>query len=215
MYQDDGKAVNLWASFVQGNDQAFRGVYELYFDDLLHYGYCFCKDKGLVEDAIQDVFVTIHQKRKALGGVVNSKAYLFTCLRRRIVSIKTKLPELEDALDATNSHHQKALNIEDHLILSEEEQQLFELLSCQLNALSDKQREIIYLYFIQDLSYTEISDLLQISVSSARTALYRSIKTLKENLDLPDTNYEKSIDMKALKKVLHVIAPLIMLLPNA
>ncbi len=48
----------------------------------------------------------------------------------------------------------------------------------------DKQREAIQYKYIMELSYEEVASLMQISIESARTNIYRALKALREKIDV-------------------------------
>ena len=49
-----------------------------------------------------------------------------------------------------------------------------------LDNISNTQREAVYLRYIAEMNYSEISDKLNIKQESARKLIYRAIKSLKE-----------------------------------
>ncbi len=51
-----------------------------------------------------------------------------------------------------------------------------------LGRLSNRQREIIYLKYYQNLSYEEVSEIMNINYQVARNLLYQAIKSLKSLL---------------------------------
>lgn len=51
-----------------------------------------------------------------------------------------------------------------------------------LAQLSNRQKEIIYLKFYQELNYDEVSEIMNINYQAARNLLYQSIKSLKKLL---------------------------------
>ena len=72
---------------VFGDDQkGLKRVYDDYFDDLYRFGRSFYSDSMIVEDCIQDLFLSIWQKRDKLKKPDNIKAYLIMALRNNILS---------------------------------------------------------------------------------------------------------------------------------
>jgi RNA polymerase sigma factor (sigma-70 family) len=51
-----------------------------------------------------------------------------------------------------------------------------------LGRLSNRQKEIIYLKYYQNLSYEEVSEIMNINYQVARNLLYQAIKSLKSLL---------------------------------
>jgi len=52
-----------------------------------------------------------------------------------------------------------------------------------VNNLPPKQKEIIYLKFEEEMDYKEISEVMNISVDSARKLMYRSLISLRNIVD--------------------------------
>lgn len=57
---------------------------------LYRYGFQYTKDKALIKDAIQDLFVELRQKRKRLSHTTSIKLYLYKSIRRKILGHKEK-----------------------------------------------------------------------------------------------------------------------------
>jgi RNA polymerase sigma-70 factor (ECF subfamily) len=51
-----------------------------------------------------------------------------------------------------------------------------------LNNLTNRQKEIVYLKYYQNLSYEEVSEIMKINYQAARNLLYQTIKTLRSLL---------------------------------
>ena len=53
-----------------------------------------------------------------------------------------------------------------------------------LNSLTDRQREIIYLRYVQGYDYPQIAELLQISVHGCRKLVSKAILSLREKFGI-------------------------------
>jgi len=170
----------LWQSFLNGDDKSFSIIYQCYIDRLLSYGYKLHSDQEIVHDCIQEIFIDLFLKRKKTGvNIKNLKAYLFVALRNSIVKKITKKRKIEllDILD--NITFDIEYSFQDRLIDQEISEELNQKLDAAINALPPKQKEIIYLKFEEELDYEEISEILKISVESARKLLYRALFSLR------------------------------------
>src|SRR3712207_3626899 len=76
---------DLWNLFRTGDRSAFDFIYSRYFPLLFGYSTQFCRDKALVKDVIQDLFVHLWDKREAMREVTVIKAYLYTILRNDLI----------------------------------------------------------------------------------------------------------------------------------
>lgn len=73
------------------------------------------------------------------------------------------------------------VTVEDELIMKEESEEIRQKVESVLNRLTQRQREIIYLRYIQECSYEEISDIMQISIAASRNLVSKSVTKLKES----------------------------------
>ena len=168
---------------VFGDDQkGLKRVYDDYFDDLYRFGRSFYSDSMIVEDCIQDLFLSIWQKRDKLKKPDNIKAYLIMALRNNILSkiksnSKTHMQEIDDRIMSGCQ-----MSIEHQLIDSEMEDDRISKLAEASKRLKPRQKEILYLKFSQGLDYDEISEIMDINYQSARNLLHRTLIKLRSEL---------------------------------
>ncbi|WP_235934289.1 RNA polymerase sigma factor [Sunxiuqinia indica] len=172
----------LWKSFREGDDRAFCDLYDQYSDALYSFGMQFCKDPDFVKDCIHDLFLDLHKYREQLRPTDSIKFYLFRALRRIIHKQKLKINLLN-----LNQNHEQMLHLhapasDEALIHSEMQQENLNLLSNAVSQLTKVQQRALFLKFEQDLTYAEIATLLNISVESARTNMYRALKSLRKSV---------------------------------
>ena len=180
----DNNHSEVWNSFIsKGGDEAFSTIYFNHYDLLYHIGLRYTSDIQVIEDSIQNIFIYLLNSRNKLKQVTNVRGYLLKSFRRQLfldlkkqkrLSLPDQLPET--TFDYFNSAEQ---TISDEEELSEMKQALKQ----SLGKLSAKQQEIIYLRYDCDLNYEEISNILDISVDSCYKSVYRSIKTIKTDID--------------------------------
>lgn len=68
----------------------------------------------------------------------------------------------------------------DTMIGEEEKSDIKATIESLLNSLTDRQREAIYLRYMQNLDYEEIAELLDMSPGSVRKLVYRAIMSLRK-----------------------------------
>lgn len=176
----------LWKSFLNGDDKCFSIIYQQHIERLLSYGKKLSSDTGLLHDCIQEVFIDLFLKREKLGGnIKNLKSYLFVALRNALIKKIIRSKKFEQ-LDVEKSKDELVFDIEysfqDKLIEQEISTEIKDKLWEAINKLPSKQKEIIYLKFEEEMDYPEISDILNISVESARKLLYRALLSLREKV---------------------------------
>jgi RNA polymerase sigma factor (sigma-70 family) len=177
--RDRDKAI--WASFKSGNKNAFTFIFNTYIKILYAYGEKITRDKALVQDCIQDLFIELWRRRTALSETDSIRFYLVKSLRRTIVrklSGNSKFIQASALSDdfvfgVEFSHEEKVISEQ----LSNEQ---LKLLSAALHNLSSRQREAIYLKFYQKLSSQEIADTLEIDINSLYNLISKSIEALRK-----------------------------------
>lgn len=157
--------------------------YENYVNEMFSYGMAFGIEKEAVLDAIHDVFLHLYERGDNLA-VTNVKFYLLSSLKNRILSLKRKemsFLHLED-----NEEHEFFIKVDGFELIEDEElrKDCTQRVEKLLELLTNKQREVIYLRFMQELEYEEIAQILQITTKGARKLTYRAIGRMQENKDM-------------------------------
>jgi len=172
----------LWERFKKGDTKAFFSLYDRFFDTLFNYGLHFSRDKDLIKDCIHDLFLDLYKYRENLSETDNVRFYLLRSLRRLIFKENARkfivLPDEQILLHNDISE----MTFEENLVATETKDENYRALAEVMKELSDKQREGLALKFEQNLSYKEIAGILDISVESARTNIYRALKALRKAL---------------------------------
>ncbi len=170
----------LWNDFIKGNDDAFRFIYNNHVNSLFNYGCKFTHDKALVKDCIHDVFVDLSKCRSTLGPTNNIRLYLFKSLKRKIIRSLNRCG-IFGTIDPEKLLFHYSISVEDELVKDEDELMQYQRLEKAMMNLSARQKEAIYLKFVTDLSYEELSNVMQINYQSARNLVFRGLEKLRES----------------------------------
>ena len=157
-------------------------IYNRYVDDLHTYALYLGFEKGIIMDAIHDVFCKFAASEKLLQDVSDLKFYLFKSLKNRLYDIYKARKEYAElsAIDLQETPFNIQVTIEELLIDQEEQQQIKNQLAEMLESLTERQREIVYLRYVQEYDYEQISELLNISVHGCRKLLSKAMQNLRE-----------------------------------
>jgi|WetSurMetagenome_2_1015567.scaffolds.fasta_scaffold60316_2 RNA polymerase sigma factor (sigma-70 family) len=171
---------NLWEAFLKGDLTAFRTIYCNNIRHLFRYGSNFTDDRDLIKDCIHDIFIDLYKYRAHLSPTSNIKLYLFKSLNHCIIKTlakrnKTNLIINEDIPSVYNRSYEEELI--DNELFSYQIRQVEKALSC----LTDRQKKAIHLRFISELSYNEISQVLDMNCQSARNLVHRGLEKLRES----------------------------------
>jgi len=180
------KAPQIWLSFKQGNEEAFTELMELYYPSMLNYGLRFQKDRELVKDCIQDLFLELWKGRNSIGDVRAPKTYLLISLRRKLLREMGRLKWFREAPEVSDDYNfEVQFAIETYLINTEIQHEDLKKLKRCLGQLTKRQREAIYLRFFHELSYEEIAETMEINRHSAVNLVYEAIRFIKNNWIYP------------------------------
>jgi len=158
-------------------------LYTQYVDDLYRYAQNLGFEHYMAMDAIHDVFCKICVNDNLLNEIANIKFYLFRSLKNRLIDIFKSRKEYVglDTAQITNSlPFTLNFTIEDELINKEEQAKIEKNINGMLNKLTDRQREIIYFKFVQGCNYTEISNLMNITVPACHKLIYKTLNKIRK-----------------------------------
>lgn len=168
------------------NTILYHELYKMYAGEMYAYGMAFNIGKEIVLDAIHDVFLRIIERENEIVMQENPKFYLLISLRNQLFSIKRREISFESIDDTKNTYFSIVVNgLEDVVEEEEERDELISQIETILNELTNRQREVIYLRYMQNLSYEEIAELLHITPKAARKLTYRAIDRIKELYGAP------------------------------
>lgn len=181
------KLSHIFVKFGEGDEKAFSFFYKYFINDLYAYGRSLGAEEKYVMDAVQDVFLKVFFEKPHFKSVEHFKYFLFKSLKNRLYDFfKSKsFPETADiGRDVLNFSIKttvldEIIEDEDRIIIQQKIEKL-------LSVLSPLQKEAVYLRYIQDLDYAEISEMMGKSEVSIRKLVSEGIsKIRKENNVLP------------------------------
>ena len=175
----------IWLNLKNGDRAALGELYDEYIELLYSYGMSISKDRAHVMDSIQDLFIDLFKYRKNLAMTDNIKYYLFKSLKRKINRkyFRKIIPlsmEVQDSKNYKNKNYSKSH--EETIISSEVSLRRTNNLMIGINSLTKKQRKGLYLRFNKEKTYEEIAKIMEVSLETSRTTIYRAIKKLRKNV---------------------------------
>ncbi len=149
-------------------------------EEILYLMYSYVKDKAIAEDLTQEVFVKCyknlhtykqHSKMKTWVwriAINHCKDYLKSWYKRKVIP-----SEVEVALTPAREY-----GVEDSVIRQEEDEELV----IAVMDLPIHYREVIYLFYFEEMSIKEISSVTDQNSNTVKTRLKRAKQLLKEQL---------------------------------
>jgi len=157
-------------------------LYLKYKKTMLHVAMNILHDQYLSEDALHKAFIRLIGNLNKLTGMESgdTKAYLIIIIRNvSIDMLKKKNSERFISLDDIAETVPDKIDIEKDYNLKEENEMLYNIVS----ELPDIYKDVFLLRYYNGLSIKEISQSLDISVSTVKKRLERARKRIKSSLD--------------------------------
>ncbi len=189
-----GNDESLIAAHLQGDPTAFRELVRQYGDSVLGYLFRMTGNRDQAEDLFQETFKRVHEKAHTYRGG-SLKSWLFTIATRVTIDFVRRRKRLtlvslnQDCdCDEENAGQQAsalaagdAVDPADEMVKEEQKEQVRRA----VESLPVGQRAALVLAYYQQLSYSEVAEVLGCSVGSVKTQMSRALATLAKRL--PDS----------------------------
>jgi RNA polymerase sigma factor (sigma-70 family) len=170
----------VWNRFCKGDRAAFDTIYATYFPQLFQYCVRFTSDTEIISDVLQDFFIELFCKPPHKSAINHLKSYLFVAVRRKLLKSITKQVRMFESLEEDEPYDfYLELSADNTLAESNRNEAIQQI----VNKLTTRQREAVYLYFFEDISYPQIAEIMSLKeVKYARTLIYRALDEIREIL---------------------------------
>ncbi|MDR2413826.1 MAG: RNA polymerase sigma-70 factor [Odoribacteraceae bacterium] len=168
--------ITLFEQARAGDWNAFRRLFERDVEQLYLYAMGFVKNREDAEDIVQEVFITLWEKREKLSSVEIPRAYLFRSVRNacidRLLHARVKQKYREEVIALHRGSGSE----------NDDPETLFLRLHAALGTLPPRCREIFTLGCIDGMSYKEIADATGTSVNTVKSQIKIAYKKLREEM---------------------------------
>lgn len=162
-----------------GDSGAFEKLYNRYWESLFAAAMHRLQSIELSKDVVQELFVSLWEKRTSIRIRSNVKGYLFTALKHRIINkIKSETVREKYEKMVTEFYEANDLATEYRVL----EKILLEELKRETDKLPERCREVFELSRMQQLSHKEIGEKLDISPKTVENHIGRALKTIRPKL---------------------------------
>ena len=158
----------------------FEKLYKLYYPKMFAFAKNYVPANEDAENIVQDVFLTLWERKEEIEISFTLTTYLFTLVKNRCLNfLRHKLIEEEynSQMKEEIGFNLYALEAIDYSYQSEEELQ--EIIRRALDTLPERCREVFIKSRIEGLKYKEISDELGISVNTVENQMVTALKILR------------------------------------
>jgi len=163
-----------------GDQAAFQTLFQTYHGPLCAFVYHYLGARDLAEEIVQDVFLFVWERREAWDVKTSVKNYLFTAARNGALSylrhervIERHAPEAIELLSSPAPRPDRELNA----------RELGAAVSRAVSQLPPRCRLIFSLHRQQQLTYSEIAEVLELSPKTVEVQMGRALKALRKSLE--------------------------------
>lgn len=144
-------------------------------------------DAAEAEDAVQEVFMRLWERREKLDKVVNLKSYVMQTTRMRCIDIiRERNTKAVSSLNEVTKDSEYGITDEEVAEEVELVERRSAILHSMLDDLPEKQRQIVTLRYLEEKEITQIERTMNMSSSNIYTTLSRALQQLRERFKLTE-----------------------------
>lgn len=163
----------------ENDEEALTIIYNEYWEIMFLASYNLVKDRAVCEDIVQEVFISLWQRRAKLEIKVSLKSYLYSSTVYKVYDHFNKNKKmLKDELFDNFESKIETSNPETKLM----HQELIAYMDSIVDSLPDKCKEVYKLSREKMLTNKEIAEQLNISQRTVEGHISKALKVLKETL---------------------------------
>lgn len=169
---------------VQEGDMQFIALYKFYYQDLYAYGVSLGFNTEDMKDAIQEVYLKLYFNERLCIDEKKIKFYLLRSVRNQLIDWERTKKDTS-SIEEEERSFKLSVSVEESFISDEEDLLLKKRVNRILDLLTDHQREIVYLHFIEEMPYEEIAVMLDMKIQTVRGQVFKAMEKLRK-LDSKD-----------------------------
>lgn len=167
-----------WVEKAKSNPEAFRLLYNKYYEPILRFVYQRCADKETAYDITAHVFLKAMQnlKQYSYKGLPFS-SWLYRIARNEVIDFFRQSKNMRVvSIDYTGLS-----NILHEADYAEKEEHI-QIILKELKTLTDDEMQIIEMKYFEKRQFKEIAEILEISETNAKVKAHRIIEKLRKSL---------------------------------
>ena len=177
--------VQLIHAVLSGDDAAFNTLVEKYQKSVHALAWGIIGDFHYAEEITQDTFLRAYQKLSTLEDPSQFSGWLHVITKRLCFNwLRDQKPEKQSQSLEDTPMEEVAKSDYAHYVLEQRETEAtehrLEIVENLLEKLSEKERTVMSLYYLGEMTTQEIGKFLDVSVETIRTRLSRARKRLRE-----------------------------------
>ena len=166
-----------------GDREAFAELVQRYQSKVLTLAVRILNNRAEAEDIAQDIFVKVFQALRDFRVASRFSTWLYRITVNDCLNHIRRRTRQQQTLSATESHAMLGASPASNPQRALEQKERWSLVQAKLQALSPEHRTILLLRDVEDLSYEEIADVLQLEHGTVKSRIHRARMELKALLE--------------------------------
>lgn len=172
-----------------GNAASFGVLVGRFEPKLKRYGTKFLRESMDIEDMVQEIFIQAYRALKSYDPSQRFSPWIYRIAHNTFVNAlrkKSRLPFFTIDFDSLVSHP----HAEETAERESEQREMKAMVEKGLAEISESYREVLILYYQEELSYKEIADVLRVPVGTVGVRMRRAKAALAKVYSHMDMSYE-------------------------
>ncbi|SFF23736.1 RNA polymerase sigma-70 factor, ECF subfamily [Paenibacillus algorifonticola] len=173
---------------LKGDQRAFAELVGLYQDKLFHMAYRMLSNRQEAEDVVQEAFMRVYRNLERYDETLKFSTWIYRIATNLCID-KLRKRKPVYSLDAESTDHEGLDGYsmipsdnrtpESETLLSETQR----IIHQAIDSLPPKYKTVMMLRYIEDLSLQEISEVMDIPVTTIKTRVHRGREFLRKKLE--------------------------------
>lgn len=172
---------NLVERIRQGDEQAFEKLFCEYYYDLCSFAYQFTSCNERAKDLVQEVFLKIWNRRKKWKVHRSVKAYLLKAVRNSAINHINKRDNRSEVREIFSREILQNIKPSVDRKFDKRDELVDQIWEAVLT-MSKRRRRVFILYHRHGLSYSEISEVLEISRKTVENHMGLALKDIRAQI---------------------------------
>jgi RNA polymerase sigma-70 factor (family 1) len=160
----------------QGNEQAFRRIFDLYSDRLFSYVLKITGREEIAEEIVMDAFMKVWTNREHLSAINRFDSYLYTIVRNQAFNILKRIAHEARIINELGRDHINGQDFTEETVVYNDYRNL---LHEAVDQLPPQQKRVYKLSRDEGLKYDEIAEQLNLSKNTVKSHLKKAVSSLR------------------------------------
>lgn len=161
------------------DERAFEELYVIYYEKLCVYLLNYTSDKKIIEDVVQDTFISVWKKRHEIEITDSIKSYLYRSVYNKLIDTFRKTKKVDSML---SEYYNTALIRAADSDTDYQTKRLKKLDDC-IDELPSRCKSVFIANKISGKKYQQVADDFDISLKTVEGHITRAFKLIKECMD--------------------------------